>query len=171
MAIKLFMVDLDSIYIGIANFRLILRWIFYAAQSSVKNDCWHSAWLYYKKFKSLIGSGLKDAEIRGEVAIVFFLYEWVGQGPITHCHLSTNIQQSTNVKDNLVPKTLDMVTRTLQGPGCEVTRSRQKFTCILGFEAMRTLGGSPIAVAVPPMLEKMTLAIRTRTGSIELEPS
>jgi hypothetical protein len=37
---------------------------------------------------------------------------------------------------------------------------------MLGLEAMRTFGGSPMAVAVPPMLEKMTLAIRTRTGSV-----
>jgi hypothetical protein len=39
------------------------------------------------------------------------------------------------------------------------------FTTTLGFEAIRTLGGSPIAVAVPPMFENMTLAISTRTGS------
>ena len=36
---------------------------------------------------------------------------------------------------------------------------------ILTFPTIRTLGGSPIAVAVPPILENKTSAIRTCIGS------
>ncbi len=45
--------------------------------------------------------------------------------------------------------------------------SEGRLTCFLmsSLETMMTLGGSPIAVAVPPMLEKTTSAMSTGRGS------
>ena len=56
-------------------------------------------------------------------------------------------------------------TKTAQTLMCKVKLKKlTPAAATSGSEAMRTLGGSPMAVAEPPMLENNTVAIKTRRG-------